>query len=110
MVRSMSFLLLTWKVIEGKTSVKARSAVKGFVDTDLQPDPGETAGCVSLRPSHFQLVSLCAVAEWEIWILDIRNACLQADSHHRDVYVRAPPEWVPFYRIRAWKLREAAYG
>ena len=50
----------TREVIEGNASEKARLVEKGFKDPDLHQGLVETAGCVSLRSSHLQLLSLCA--------------------------------------------------
>ena len=55
---------LTWEV-GGKTAVKARLGVNGFQDPDLQLGLVGTAGCVSPRSSHRQLLSLCATKKWE---------------------------------------------
>ena len=46
--------VLPRKVIEGKTSARARLVVKGLQDPDLRRELVETAGCVDLRSSHLQ--------------------------------------------------------
>ena len=51
--------VLTWKVIEGKASVKARLVVGGLQDPASLQGLVATAGCVSIRLSHLQLLCLC---------------------------------------------------
>ena len=53
--------VLTWKMVEGKQCIKARLAAKGFQDPDLQEGLVDTSGCVSLRSSHLQVISLSAL-------------------------------------------------
>ena len=77
--------VLTCGVIQAKTPVRARSVAQGFQDPDLQHQLVETAGCVSIRLSHSQLLTLCAPEEWRIWSLDVQNAFLRADPCHRGV-------------------------
>ena len=75
---------------EGEKCVKARLAAKGFQDPDLKDGLVETSGCVSLRSSRLQVISLSAIRKWKLWSLDIKNACSQADGFERDVFLRAP--------------------
>ena len=77
--------VLTCEVLEAKTPAGARLVAQGFQDPDLRHQLGETAGCLSFRLSHSQLLTLCAPEAWRIWSLDIQNALLQADSCHRGV-------------------------
>ena len=51
--------VLTWIMVEGVTTVKARPAAKGFQDPDLKAGVLDTSGCVSLRSSHLQVISHC---------------------------------------------------
>merc|ERR1712131_293647 len=78
---------LTWKMVEGQLRIKARLVAKGFQDPDLQEGLVDTSGCVSLRSSHLQVISLSALKKWKIWSLDIKNAFLQADGFQRDVFL-----------------------
>ena len=55
----------TWEIMQGELAVRARSAAKGFKGPDLQQGLAETAGCVSLRSSHLQLLSLRAMKNGE---------------------------------------------
>ena len=48
---------LTREIVEGKEDGKARSAAKGYQDTDLRGGSVETSGCVSLWSSHLQAPS-----------------------------------------------------
>ena len=94
--------VLTCGVIQAKTPVRARSVAQGFQDPDLRHQLVETAGCVRIRLSHSQLLTLWAPEEWRIWSLDVQNAFLRA--------AHAFPEWGPQCSMRTWKLRVAAYG
>ena len=52
---------LTWKLVGGKQRVKARLVPMGFQDPDLHEGLADTSGCVSLRSSNLQVISLSAV-------------------------------------------------
>ena len=79
-----------------------------------KPDPRdgevETAGCVSKRSSHLQVISLGALKKWESWRLDISDAFPRADGFCRDIYVRAPGEWISKDARRIMKLEAPAYS
>ena len=51
---------LTWKMVEGVKTVKARTAAKGYRDPDLKDGLVGTSGCVSLRSPHLQVTPLAA--------------------------------------------------
>ena len=102
--------VLTWKMVDGVKKVKARLVAKGFQDPDLTEGLVDTSGCVSLRSSHLQVISLSALQKWKLWSLDIKNAFLQADGFDRAVFLRAPDEWNPGSAHRIWKLNAPAYG
>ena len=53
--------VLTWKLADGEKCVKARLAAESFQDPDLQGGPADTSGCVSIRPSHLEVISLSAI-------------------------------------------------
>ena len=72
--------------MDGIKKEKARLVAKGFQDPDLTEGLVDTSGCVSLRSSHLQVVSLSALNKWKIWSLDIKNAFLQADGFDRVVF------------------------
>ena len=63
--------------------MRARIAAKGFQDPDLKEGLVETSGCVSLRSSHLQVVSLSAIRQWRLRSLDGKNAFLQSDGFGR---------------------------
>ena len=63
--------VLTWKVADGKKCVKAHLVAKGFQDPDLTGGLADTSGCVTLRSSHLQVVSLSAMRKWDLRSLDI---------------------------------------
>ena len=56
--------VLTWKVVDGVKTVKARLAAEGRQDPDLKDGLVETSGCVSMQASHLQVVSLAALRGW----------------------------------------------
>ena len=86
---------LTWKMADGQASVKARSVAKGYPDRVLQAGDVDTSGCVSLRSSHLQVISLSEIKQWKLRSLDIKNACLPADGFDMDVSLQAPDGWGP---------------
>ena len=102
--------VLTWEMVEGEICVEARLAAKGFQDPNLKDGLVETSGCVSLRSSHHQVISLNAIRNWELWSLGIKNAFLQAGEFERDVFLHSPSEWDPPCEKRARKLKAPAYG
>ena len=51
----------TWKDLDGKRTVKARLAARGFQDPDLADGLADTPSCVSPRSSHLQVISLSAL-------------------------------------------------
>ena len=50
-----------------------------------------------------------APQKWEVWILGIKNAFLQADPVPREVYLQAPSEWCPRNPNRVWRLNAPAF-
>ena len=75
---------MTWKMVDGKECVKARLAAKGFQDPDSKEGLVDTTGCVSLRSSRLQVISLSAIQKWNLWSLDVKN------GFGRDVFLHAP--------------------
>ena len=53
--------VLTWKIVDGREFAKARQEAKGFQGPDLRVGVVDTSGCVRLRSSHLQVISLCAI-------------------------------------------------
>ena len=82
--------VLTWKVTEGNTSLMDRLVAKGFQDPDVQRGLVETAGCVSLRSSHLQFLSLRTLKKWRIWSLETKDAFFEVGPFRRDVFVHPP--------------------
>ena len=77
-------------MVGGIKKVKARLVAEGFQDLDLTEGLVDSSGCVSLRSSHLQVVSLSALNKWKIWSLDIKDARLQADGFDRVVFFACP--------------------
>ena len=97
--------VLTEKLIEGKTQVKARLVARGFEDAgrdDVRKD-SPTCGRENLR-LLFALTSSC---NWRINILDIKSAFLQGKSIERDVFIKPPKE---ANTNKLWKLNTTVYG
>ena len=83
---------------------------KGYRGPDLEDGMVGMSGRVSLGSSHPQVLCLGAIGKWAIWILDIKNASVQAGGFRRDVFLRAPPGWDPNGARRIRKLQAPAYG
>ena len=71
---------LTWGVVEGAKTVRARLVAKGDQGPDLRNGNLDIAGCVSRRWPHIQLISLGALKKWAIWSLDIQDAFPRPDG------------------------------
>ena len=65
---------------------------------------------MSLRSSHLQVISLCAITKWTFWSLDIKNASLRADGFTRDDFLRAPEGWGQSHSEKVWTLKAPAHG
>ena len=78
-----------WMVAEGKEDVKAPCVAHGYQDPDLENGMAEAPGCLSLRSSHLQVVSLVALRKETFWTLGIKNAALRWDGSIRDISLRA---------------------
>ena len=97
--------VLTEKMIEGKTQVKARMVAPGFEDAgrDNVRKDSPTCGRENLR-LLFALTSSC---NWRINILDIKSAFLQGKSIERDVFIKPPKE---ANTNKLWTLKTTVYG
>ena len=97
--------VLTEKLIERKTQVKARLVARGFEDAgrDNVRKDSPTCGRENLR-LLFALTSSC---NWRINILDIKSAFLQGKSIERDVFIKPPKE---ANTNKLWKLKTTVYG
>ena len=54
---------ITWNMADGGKCAKARLVAKGFLDPGLREGLVDTSGCLSLRSSHLQVVSLSATRQ-----------------------------------------------
>ena len=50
--------VLGWKMVERVKTREARLAATGLQDPDLEGGVVDTSGCLSIRPSHLQVISL----------------------------------------------------
>ena len=69
----------------GKWDVKDPLVAKGRQDPGLETSTVETSGCVSLRSSRLQAISLGALQKRGICSLVSKNAFPQVDGFKRDV-------------------------
>ena len=69
--------MLTHPTLDLLNELGLTGMAKGFQDPDLQEGLVDTSGCVALRSSHLQVISLSALKKWRLWSLDIKNAFLR---------------------------------
>ena len=74
-------------MVDGQKSVGARLVARGYQDPDLREGLVDTSGCVSLRSSPLQVISLCAIKKWELRSLGSKDAFSQADGFDRDAFI-----------------------
>ena len=102
--------VLTWKMVEGVKTAKARLVARGFRDPDVEDGDVASAGSVGLPSSHLQFISLGVLNKWPIWSPGIENAFRRAGGFDREVYLRALRERNSEDDRRVWRLRAPAYG
>ena len=97
--------VLTEKMIEGKTQVKARLVARGFEDAsrDDERKDSPTCGRENLR-LLFALISAC---NWRINTMNIKSVFLQGKSIEQDVFIKPPKE---ANTTKLWKLKTTVYG
>lgn len=96
--------VVTEKVKDGQTVVKARLVARGFEEEtgNLRKD-SPTCSKEAVRLA----LSVAATCGWVCHSLDVKAAYLQGDQIDRDVYLRPPPE---FNDGSLWKLKKTVYG
>ncbi|KAK4327171.1 hypothetical protein Pmani_002341 [Petrolisthes manimaculis] len=96
--------VVTEKVVDGQTVVKARLVARGFEEEtgNLRKD----SPTCSKEAVHLAL-SVAATCGWVCHSLDVKAAYLQGYQIDRDVYLRPPPE---FNDGSLWKLKKTVYG
>ena len=95
---------------DGRKSVKARLVATGYQEPDPQGGVADTSGCVSLRTSHPQVISLCAIKKRELRSLNFKNTFSRADGCTQEVALQAPSDWGTLRGDRVWKLKAPAFG
>ena len=81
----------TWEMVEGVKTEKARLVATGLQDPDLKDGVVDASGCVRLRSSHLQVLSLSTLAKWKLWSLDVKNAlCRRMASP--GMFASTPPQ------------------
>ena len=63
-------------MVECVKTVKARLVAAGNPDPDLEGGIVDGSGCVALRSSHLQVISIRALKKWNLWSLDFLDASL----------------------------------
>ena len=96
--------VVTEKLKDGKTIVKARLVARGFEEesSGLRKD-SPTIAKESVRVA----IGIAASKQWHVNSVDIKSAYLQGDEINRDILLKPPPEC---YEGRLWKLRKTVYG
>ena len=100
----------TWEMVDGRRGVAARPVAEIYRGPDCEEGPLETSGRVSLRPSHPQVLSMCALRILKMWSLATRKASTQPGELNREVHLRAPQGRNPQGVQRDWRPRAPAYG
>ena len=102
--------VMPWEEVGGKQAVKANLVAEGYQGPDLRGGHVYTAGRVSGRSPHLQLMSLRGLGAWHILRVDFENALLRSDGFDREAYVRAPCGGTSEDNRRVWKLKAPAYA
>ena len=98
--------IVTEKVVDGKTKVKARLCARG--DQELDKDNIRTDS-PTIDKTNIKLILLTASQkQWQVKTSDVSCAFLQGAEIDREVYVKPPAE----KRIpnTIWKLKKSIYG
>ena len=77
---------------DGRKSVKARLAAKGYQDPDIQKGIADASGRASPRSPSLQVIALRAIKKWKLRSMGVRNAFSQAGGFDRDTRIQAPAE------------------
>jgi transposase InsO family protein len=96
--------VLTEKVKDGCTRIKARLVARGF-EEDMQQRRTDSPTCS--RDSLRVAMSVIAAFGWTCNALDVKAAFLQGENINRDVYLYPPREFNNGY---LWKLKTTVYG
>ena len=96
--------VVTEKVIDGMTKIKARLVARGFEEnTESLRKDSPTCSKETVRI----LLSLASLKSWDCHTVDVRSAYLQGNRIDREVYLKPPRE---FYNGKLWKLNKTVYG
>ena len=95
-----------WVITTKDRNTKARHAVRGFEEKDLEiPRDSPTFGKGAMR----LFLSVAALQKWTVKTTDIKSAFLLGKILDRDIYIKPPTESkVPQHII--WKLKHGLYG
>ena len=96
--------VVTEKIKDGKTVVKARLVARGFEEnTDSLRKDSPTCSKEAVRLA----ISVASSRGWECNAIDVKSAYLQGNAIGRDVFLRPPPE---YDSGTLWKLNKTVYG
>ena len=95
-----------WVITNKNGPTKARLAVRGFEEKDLEiPRDSPTVGKGAMR----LLISIAVLKNWSLKTTDIKSAFLQGKELEREIYIKPPKESkTPQHLI--WKLKHGLYG
>ena len=97
--------VVTKKVKEEKTTVKARLVARGFEE---KSNNTRTDSPTCSRQSLRMAFVIASTMNWKIQSLDITSAFLQGNGIERNVFLKPPPE--ANCQGRVWKLKRCIYG
>lgn len=96
--------VVTEKMKEGKSVVKARLVARGFEEeTEKLRKDSPTCSKEAVRLA----LSVASTNKWSYHSLDVKAAYLQGHKIERIIHLRPPPE---FDNGKLWKLKKTVYG
>ena len=97
--------VITPKMQNGETYVKARLVVRGYeeVDSKIRSDSPTCA-----KENVRMLLGIAVANDWNVNSLDVKAAFLQGNKIERDLFVMPPKEYRKTDTI--WKLNKVVYG
>ena len=96
--------VVTEKVKQGETIVKARLVARGFEEnSDYLRKDSPTCSKEAVRLA----ISIASSKGWECHTIDVKSAYLQGNPIGREVFLKPPPE---YECGTLWKLKKTVYG
>ena len=97
--------VITEKVKEGVTVVKARLVARGFEEQEMEVIRKDSPTCC--RENLRIILTIISSKSWKVNTLDIKSAFLQGKQIDREVYIKPPVE---AGTENLWKLQKTVYG